>query len=290
MTTRTSDAPPSSDLIFVMGATGQVGGEVARQLIATGVPFRAGLRHPENARFPGQIEAVRFDVHDPETFHVLTGVRRLFLLWPPGTDVRKDILPLLRAARSRGTEQVVFLSILGAEQLGVLPHRHIERWLEGSGLDWVFLRASYFMQNLSGVHRDDIRLRHELFLPAGGGKTSFVDVRDVAAVAVRALLERRRQVAYDLTGGTALDYDAVASILSVTLGRKIAYTRPSPWRFVRVSRSRGVHTAFAVFMLAEYTVARLGLAARVSDDVQCVLGRAPITFRRFAEDHRDTWQ
>ena len=130
---------------------------------------------------------------------------------------------------------MVFLSILGVERIRVVPHRRVEEWLEASGLDWVFLRASYFMQNLSGVHRDDIRLRDEVFLPAGRGRTSFIDVRDVAAV------------------------------------------------------ERGVALAFALFMLAEYTVARLGLAGRVTADVQEVLGRAPISLRRFAEDHRAVW-
>jgi len=273
----------------VVGASGQVGGEIARQLSAAGVPFRAGLRRPETAQFPDWVEVVRFDIHDSRTFDVLTGVQRLFLLWPPGTDVQRDLLPLLTIARSSDVKQVVFLSVLGAEKVGVLPHRHVERWLEHSGLDWVFLRASYFMQNLSGVHRDDIRLRHEVFLPAGSGKTSFVDVRDVAAVGVRALLEGHRQVAYDVTGGTALDYLEIASMLSVTLGTKVTYTNPSPWRFVQVSRSRGIKVAFALFMLAEYTVARFGLAARVTEDVRRILGRKPITFRQFAEDYRSTW-
>jgi len=272
-----------------MGASDQVGGEIARQLSAAGVPFRVGFRRPETAQFPERVEVVRFDVHDPGTFDVFTGVQRLFLLWPPGTDVRRDLLPLLKVVQSSGVKQVVFLSILGAENVGVLPHRHVERWLEDSGLDWVFLRASYFMQNLSGVHRDDIRLRHEVFLPAGNGKTSFVDVRDVAAVGVMALLEGHRQVAYALTGGAALDYAEVARILSVTLGRRVTYTNPSPWRFIQVSRARGVKTAFALFMLAEYTVARFGLAARVTDDTRRILGREPITLRQFAEDHRETW-
>lgn len=276
--------------ILVMGATGTVGGEIARQLTAARVPFRVGVRSPGRVSFADAVEVARLDASDPDSHSALDGMKRLFLMWPPGTDVRRDLLPLLEAARARGVEQVVFLSILGAERLGVLPHRTVERWLEGSGLDWVFLRASYFMQNLSGVHRDDIRLRHELFMPAGHGKTSFVDVRDVAAVAVQALLEGHRRVAYDLTGARALDYDDVASVLSVTLGRAIRYRNPSAWRFVQVSRSRGVALSFALFMLAEYTVARLGLAGRLSGDVRRVLDREPISLRRFAEDHRAVWQ
>ena len=289
MTTPASDVQSPSPLIFVMGASGQVGGEIAHQLTAAGVPFRIGVRDPSSVQFPETVEVVRFDASDPQTFAALDGVQRMFLLWPPGTEVRRDLLPMLAHARASGVTQVVFLSILGAEKIGVLPHRHVERWLETSGMDWVFLRASYFMQNLSSVHRDDVRLRHEVFLPAGGGKTSFVDVRDVAGVGVQALLEGDRQVAYDLTGGAALDYAEVASTLSVTLGKPVTYTNPSPWHFVQVSRARGIKTSFALFMLAEYTVARLGLAARVTGDVRRVLGREPITLRKFAEDHREKW-
>ena len=276
-------------LIFVMGATGNVGGEVARQLSAAEIHFRIGVRQPEKApQLPG-VEVCRFDAGDPATYRALDGVQRMFVLWPPGTDVHRDVLPVLEAARSRGVRQMVFLSILGAERIRVVPHRRVEEWLEASGLDWVFLRASYFMQNLSGVHRDDIRLRDEVFLPAGRGRTSFIDVRDVAAVAVRALQEGHRNCAYDLTGALALNYEQVADALSVTLGRQIRYSDPSPLKFVRVSLERGVALAFALFMLAEYTVARLGLAGRVTADMQEVLGRAPISLRRFAEDHRAVW-
>ena len=134
------------------------------------------------------MEVQRFDAADPDTYAALDGRQRMFLLWPPGTDVQRDVKPVIEAAAARGVRQVVFLSILGAERIRVVPHRRVEQMLEASGMDWVFLRASYFMQNLSGVHRDDIRLRNEIFLPAGNGKTSFVDVRDVAGVAVHALL------------------------------------------------------------------------------------------------------
>ena len=116
-----------------------------------------------------------------------------------------------------------------------------------------------------------------------------MDVRDVAAVAVRALKEGHSSRAYDLTGALALDYEQVADALSVTLGRQIRYTNPSPLKFVRVSLERGVAVGFALFMLAEYTLARVGLAGRVTRTVQEVLGRAPISLRRFAEDHRAVW-
>ena len=291
--TTPSAAPPLDTATFpkllVLGATGNMGGEIARQLGAAGVPFRVGVRQPAKTSFPPGVEVVRFDAADSGSYGALDGTERMFLLWPPGTDVQRDIRPVIEAATERGVRQVVFLSILGAEKIRVVPHRSVEKMLEASGMDWVFLRASYFMQNLSGVHKDDIRLRNEIFLPAGNGKTSFVDVRDVAAVAVHALLHGTRNVAYDLTGPEALDYDDVASIFSVVLGRRVVYTRPSPLKFVRVTRQRGTPTTFVLFMLAEYTVARLGLAGRVTQDVPEVLARPATRLRQFAEDFRQVW-
>ncbi|GGR22217.1 NAD(P)H-binding protein [Deinococcus ruber] len=289
MTTQTGQTLPTVPPILVLGATGNVGGEIARQLLQAGVSFQVGVRQPGRVSFPDSVDVQRFDAADSSSYTVLSGIERLFLLWPPGTDMQRDVQPVIEAAAARGVQQVVFLSILGAEKIRVVPHRRAEQLLEASGMDWVFLRASYFMQNLSGVHRDDVRLRNEIFLPAGNGKTSFVDVRDVAAVAVHALLHGTRNVAYDLTGPQALDYDDVASIFSVTLGRRIRYTRPSALTFVRVSRQRGTSLSFALFMLAEYTAARLGLAGRVTQDIPELLGRPAIRLRRFAEDFRDAW-
>ncbi|THF71711.1 SDR family oxidoreductase [Deinococcus sp. Arct2-2] len=287
-----TELQPASPLLFVMGATGNMGGEIARQLLAAGARVRVGVRSPERVTESGAFagaEIAHFDASDASSFGALAGVQRMFLLWPPGTDVTKDVLPVIAAAKEHGVQQMVFLSILGAERVRIVPHRRVEQALEASGMAWVFLRASYFMQNLSGVHRDDIRVRREIFLPAGQGRTSFVDVRDVAAVGAKALMEGHRNRAYNLTGGAALTYAQAAGIFSVTLGKRVRYVSPSPIRFVRVVHQRGTAWTFALFMLAEYTVAKLGLAAEVSTTVAEVLGRPPISLRQFAEDFRKVW-
>ena len=92
---------------------------------------------------------------------------------------------------------------------------------------WTFLRAGYSMQNLTTVHLAEVRDRDEVFVPAGDGRTAFVAVRDLAAVAVLALTgpghERR---AYELTGTSAPTYDEVAAVLTDVLGRRIRDARP----------------------------------------------------------------
>lgn len=275
---------------LVTGATGRVGGAILRELLAAGAPARAAVRDPAKAKVPPGAEPVALDLADPATFGpALDGVERLFLLWPPGTNATRDLPPFVDAAKAAGAKQVVFLSISGAEKIGVVPHRSVERLLERSGLAWVFLRPTYFMQNLSTVHRDDIRLRDRISLPAGRGRTSFIDVRDVGAVGALALLEGHENVAHTLTGGAALTFDEVADILGVVLARRIVYHSPNPLVFVREERAHGTSLGMALFMTVEYTAARLGFADPLTDDVRRLLGRPPTSFRAFAEDERAAW-
>jgi uncharacterized protein YbjT (DUF2867 family) len=215
----------------------------------------------------------------------------MFLLRPPEVARASRLAPFLDAAVGAGVRHVVLLSVQGAGRNPMLPHRALERRVERTPLVWTFLRPGYFMQNLLTVHRSEIRDRSELFVPAGDGRTAFIDVRDVAAVAVRALTgPGYERVAHDLTGSEAPTYADVAAALSAAVGRPIQYARPGAWRYVRTELRRGRHPALVVVTLGLYTAARLGLAGRLTDDVRRLLGRPPITLRQFAEEHADAWR
>lgn len=274
--------------LLVTTATGTVGSAVADALAERGVGLRAGVRDPTEYDGPG--DPVAFDFERPETWgRAFEGVSRLLLVRPPTVSTDR-ITETADAAARVGTEHVVYLSVLGAERNPLLPHRRIERHLERTPVTTTFLRASFFAQNLVEVHADGIRERDELFVPAGSGETSFVDARDVGAVGAACLAEPGHgDRAYDLTGPEALDYDEVARRLSAVLDREITYASPSAREFVRRERARGRPLAFVLVMLGVYTTARLGLAGRVSDDVERVLGRPPRSFETFAADYREAF-
>jgi uncharacterized protein YbjT (DUF2867 family) len=286
------------EAILVTGATGRVGGEVVRLLAARGRPVRAGSRRlgkdagaPRAG--PGDVDLVRFDFRDRSTFSAaFRGVGQVFLLRPRRfVDVRRDLRPFLEAALRAGVEHVVFLSLLGAERNPLLPHNRIERLIQRCGMPYTFLRANAMMQTLSDFHREDVRERGEIFVPAGRGRTSFVDARDVAAVAVAALTEAGHlNRAYPLTGGEALDYYQVARTLTEVLSRPVFYRAPSTARFVAVMLRRGHRFPEVAALAALYTLARLGLAATVTGDTAGVLHRPPITLQRFIEDYQDRWR
>ena len=284
---------PTADRVLVTGATGTVGAPLVRELLDAEASVRVATRDPERARdaFGDGPEPVEFDLGRPETWGAaLAGVDGLFLLYPPGSAV-SDVTEFADAADRVGVEHVAFLSILGAEKLPVLPHRRIETHIAGTDLAHTFLRASWFAQNLSEIHRREIVERDEIFVPAGDGVLSFTDARDVAAVAARVLTESgHADRAYDLTGPAALDFEEVAEIFSEVLDRPIEYADPSRLTFARQMYRRGFSPGFVAFMVAEYSVVRLGRSGRTTDDVEALLGRPPRTVREFVEDYTDEFR
>lgn len=277
--------------VLVLGHTGRVGRHVVEALVRRGLRPRVAVRRPESiAR--AEVEAARFDLTDPRTYaEAFRGADAAFVLWPPGVGMpREHLLPALEVARAEGVGSFVFLSVLGAGALRLLPHVQVERWLMGSGVAYTILRAGYFMQNLSTMHRQDLAEHAEVFIPAGGGHLALIDTRDVASVAAAALVDRRHAgQLYELTGGASLDFYEVAATFSAALQRPITYRAPSLWRFARRWRARGLEASMIAFMLIEYAITRLDRSGRRTDTVERILGRPPITLREFIDDHRDVW-
>ncbi len=288
--------------ILVTGATGNVGRSVVDELLAVGVPVRATAgSSTELARLGvGSLQQrgvtpVTLDFTDPATWSAAyDGVEQMFLLRPPHLGrPRTQMLPSLEAAKAAGVRHVVLLSLQGAEGLRFVPHAALESWLRASGLSWTFVRASFFMQNLTTTHVTDIRDRDEIMVPAGRGATAFVDAADVGAVAATALLdpERHRNRAWTPTGPRALTYAEIAQILTGTLGRPIRYAEPGVLRYARHARRTLVLPWPKVAVTAAiYTMARLGKAGGLTDDVHQVTGRDPVPFETFAREHAEVWR
>lgn len=281
--------------ILVTGATGNVGGPLAGLLYDGGHPLRAAVSSPASvARLPRpEMPWAVLDFENPQTWPAaLAGVDRLFLMRPPHiSDIDRSIKPLIECAVSSGVRHIVFLSLLGAEKNKVVPHAAVENLLLAGPVTYTMLRAGFFMQNLSTTHRRDLVEFDDVFVPAGKGKTAFVDARDLAAVAALALTEPGHEnKAYPLTGSESLDYREVAAILSDVLARPITYSDPSLLRFARRIRGHGESWAYIGVMAGIYTTTRFGMAAQVHPDLQALLGRAPTTFRQFAEDEAAAWR
>jgi uncharacterized protein YbjT (DUF2867 family) len=280
--------------ILITGATGNVGLETLHALPNLQA-VRAAVRSPERAQaiLPDTLgDCVRFDFTEPNTFAAaLDNITHVFLVRPPQlSNVERDMQPFINAMQVAGVQQVVFLSVMGAEDVSFIPHAKIEKALQDSGLTWTFLRPGFFNQNLSTTHAADIRERNEVFVPAGKGRTSFIDVRDIGAIAARTLTEEdHTEKAYTLTGNESLTYDEVAEILSDVLERDIQYTRPNPARFGWHTWREGVSIPQTLVMIGIYLPTYFNRTGSLTHTVQHLLGRPPISFKQFAKDNRQVW-
>lgn len=277
-----------TNTILVTGASGNVGREVVRELVARGAAVRAAVFDNGDGLLDSAAEVVRFDFRDPATFPAaFASVDRLFLMRPPAiSNVRRDMKPAIDYAAAQGVRHIVFLSLLGAERNGLVPHAKVEKLLIKGDAPWTMLRCGFFMQNLDTTHRADLVEHNDLFIPAGRGRTSFIDVRDIGAVAARVLTEAGHENrAYALTGSEALTYGEVARIMTEELGQPITYSDPSPLAFVRRMRRRGHPRGYVNVMAGIYLTTRLGMAGAVTGDVARLLGRPPITLRQYVRDY-----
>lgn len=279
---------------LVIGATGKVGAEIVKGLAARHARVRAATRQP--ARFtscaPNGPTAVEFDYDRPETFAgALDEVNRLFLSVRPG-DERADetAIPLIEAALRRGVRRIVTLTAMGVEHMEETALRRIERRIEASQVEWTHLRPNFFMQIFAVPPLLDQVRAGMLRLPTAGARLSFVDVRDVAAVAVAALLDEGHEgKGYTLTGEEALDHHAVAAMLSAAAGRTIEYVPIEEGEARQVMTAAGLGGDRVERLLRFYRLVRAGACAPVSPAVRDVLGRPPIPFDHFVHDYAPCW-
>ncbi len=278
-------------MICVTGAGGTVGGEVIKQLESAEAPFRAAYFSNEKAdaaRTRG-VDAVIIDYDRPESLRAaFQGCDRLFLLGPNALNQSELERNAVDAAKAAGVRHIVKQSVLGAveESFSLAKvHRPVERAIESSGLTWTFLRPNSFMQNVATFMGETIRTEGALYSASGDAKISHVDVRDIAAVAVKALTESKHEgKAYTLSGPEALTYDELASELSKVLGRSISHINLSPSDLKNGMLAEGMPEELADRMLDLERYFREDQASRITDDINQVTGRDPRRFAQYARD------
>jgi uncharacterized protein YbjT (DUF2867 family) len=208
--------------ILVLGATGHVGAPLVAQLVAEKEKVKAASRRGTNV---AGAESVRFDYGEKGTYRAaLEEVDRAYVLLPGGyTNVVALLEPVIQAAADRKVK-VVLQTAIGVDADESIPYRQIERLVMRSGIRFVILRPNWFADNFHTFWLEGIK-RGTIALPAGEGRSSFIDARDVAASAAAALISDRFEGnSFTLTGPSPLSYHDAAVILSNVSGRTINYT------------------------------------------------------------------
>jgi uncharacterized protein YbjT (DUF2867 family) len=243
------------------------------------------------------VQVVELDYDKPDSLAVaLKGVDKLFLLTPFQSNMVDLTSNLVSEAKKAEVKYIAKQSVMGADaEPGITPgrlHRQAEKIIEESGIPFTFLRPNFFMQNFVNYYSNLIRSQGAFYIPAGDAKVSFVDVRDIAAVAVKSLINDNQQKgrAYNITGGEALSYGQAAEILSKAVGKKINYVNVTDQDARNGMKDMSMDEWTIKSMIELFEITRAGYVSEISPIVEQVTGNKPITFSQFANDYAGSFK
>lgn len=279
--------------ILVIGASGNVGKEVIQQLSEHHVSIIGATRHPEKQQPASNLTWKQFDVTKQEDLSKLfQGVNRVFLMSAPGYAEQDEILaPLIKAAQYQNVEKVVLMTAIGVDASDDIPFRKAELQLEQSGLNYAIIRPNWFNQNFHTYWMGGIKAENKILVPAGLGKTSFIDVQDIAACAVSLLIsEQSENQTYVLTGPESLSYHDIAKMISSVAGQDIGYEDTTPQIFKQGLLQAQLPEDYADLLVGLFEFVKLGYVSEISNDVEKIIGRPPMAFMSYAESSKNFWK
>ena len=271
--------------LAVTGSTGAVGGLVARQLAGAAVPIRLLVRTPSRA--PELDDAPVFECSNSDqeaSVAALTGVRTLLMVSASESVDRLDQhRSFVDAAQQAGVQHIVYTSFVGAAPDAVFTlgrdHYATEEHILAAGLDYTFLRDSFYLDFMPDVVGDDGVIRG----PAGDGRVALVARADVARVAATVLQDpgRHRNQRYDLTGPEALSLTEVAATISQAWGRTITFHHETIEEAYASRQKWNAPDWQTAAWVSTYTAIASGDLARVSEAVETITGQRPLSLAEY---------
>lgn len=291
---------PDAPVIAVTGASGAVGGRVARRLVRAGVPVRLlGRDLSRLPELPGAAAAPPAPYGDGEAMRLaLAGAHTLFLVSAHESPDRvREHLTAVDAAVAVGVERIVYVSFLGAAPDATFTfardHWHTEAHIRVAGVRHTFLRDSLYLAGIPAMTGSDGVLRG----PAGNGRVAAVAHEDIADAATAVLLAdterddtRHDGVTYDLTGPEAFTLAEAAEELGRAAGRTITYL-PETREEAYASRARyGAEDWEVTGWVTSYEAIAAGELSAVSTAVPDLTGHPATGLAAYLEQHPESYR
>jgi uncharacterized protein YbjT (DUF2867 family) len=279
-------------MILITGATGKTGGEVARQLAAADIPFRALIRNPDKAEELNSLgaELVFGDIADKVFLsRALSGIDKAFLMM--ANDEQQPILEkqFTDAAVTAGVQHLIYLSSLESVPESKKPitqnHVAVENHIRESGLTWTIMRPTFFMQNFE-ASAPRIKEAGQIVMPVGNGTVSPTDLRDVGEVIRETLTKTGHEnKSYDLTGPELLTFVEIAERFSKILGTPVEFVDQPMEEFAELLRKIGLSEWRVDAVCKELEAISAGVVDHTTDTIEELLGRPPFSLEQYITDH-----
>jgi uncharacterized protein YbjT (DUF2867 family) len=271
-----TDTTPTTPTTLITAATGKTGRRVADQLEAAGHTVRRASRS----------SATRFDWADPATWApALAGATGLYLV--PPEDPTSDIGPFLAEVERSSVERLVLLSAREPGQSGDDHLERVEAAVTAGSTTWTILRPAWFAQNFSEGFFAPALADGRLELPVGTGREPFIDVDDIAAVAVAALTGPGHEGrTYELSGPDLLTFGEAVAAIGAASGRDLVFADVDPDAWAAELRTHEVPEGEISVLSHLFAAIRAGANEHLSTGVQDALGRPPVAFADWARTVR----
>ncbi len=285
--------------VLITGATGNIGKALILELLNFGdqVLVTAGARTIEKAKSVfsdnKNLDLVHFDFENPKTYeNKLHHFDTVFLLRPPHISKIDVFVPLIKEIKDAGIKEVVFLSVQGAEKSKVIPHNKIERLIKQNEIPHIFVRPSYFIQNLTTVLHEEIKNKRSITLPSGKAKFNWVDIEDIAACSAKLILNfsEYHNQAFDITGNENKSFDQVVDLINMEVENKVIFVPVGPFKFYRLKKREGMQKGFIIVMLLLHYLPRFQKEPQISNNVKMLTGKEPTTLKEFVKREQELFQ
>jgi NAD(P)H dehydrogenase (quinone) len=276
--------------IGVTGATGRLGGRIARRLAQAGVHQRLLVRDPARApRLAGTTTALASYDDGDALRRGLTGLDTVLMV---SASEDPDRIRLHRtfidAAVAAGVRHLVYTSFYGASPDATFTHVHdhaaTEQCLRDSGLQWTFLRDNMYADFLPELVGEDGYIRG----PAGDGRVAAVTQDDIAEAATIVLQNAADHVGqtYDLTGPDSLTLSDVAAIITEVTGRRVAYYNESVPEAYASRSTFGAPDWLLDAWVSTYTAIAAGELAGIGTGVADLTGHPATSFGQYLRNQQ----
>lgn len=285
---------------LITGATGNIGFQVIQFLLQTKTSNKiiAGVRNINKAKLIFQdyqnLEFVRFDLGDPNTYdEALEGVDKIFLLRPPQiTDINRYFKPFILRIQHHKILKLVFLSVQGADSSKIIPHYKIEQLIKSQNLNYIFLRPSYFMQNLTTTLYQDIKTKRQIILPAGEAKFNWIDINNIGEVAAFVLnnFEAHSNRIYDITGLENKNFYEVTQLINSKISNNITYKSVNPFHFFLLKMKAGMSFGKTMVLILLHYLPRFQKEPKISNNYEVLMGKEPTTLQSFIDREKKLFE
>jgi uncharacterized protein YbjT (DUF2867 family) len=282
--------------IAVIGATGRVGSEIVRGVLARGEAVTALVRDPGKARRafgdPGDLQIRPTRLDDPRDLtQALEGIRTVFIaMGSIGIEGVLQRIAINAAATTSSIEQVTRLSVLNtsAESLGINQRAHysIDRFASSTAVPYSTIRPAIFSASLLAA-AGEVRASRTWTGLAGSGRAALIDHRDVAEAGLHVLTDPALWEAHhDLTGPAPMSWSEALELLSAELGERVTFRVADERQFLERLTGAGVPAGTAELLITREWAILAGENDYTTGTFQQITGHPPRPVAEFLHDNR----